>query len=53
MFDAMGDEVFKITRWANNITINGDGTHNVVLDFESGITPNLDNVTLTGGINTE
>ena len=42
--------MFTITKWANNITINGDGTHDVVLNFATGIVPNLDNVTLTGGI---
>jgi hypothetical protein len=47
-FGAMGDEVFKITKWANNITINGDGMHNAVFDFASGITPNLDNGSSTG-----
>ena len=48
--DSAGDYVFTITQWANNITINGTGSNNVVLNFASGVTPTLDNVTLTGGI---
>jgi 5-hydroxyisourate hydrolase-like protein (transthyretin family) len=50
VLDSAGDEVFTITKWANNITINGSGANNVVLNIAPGVTPNLDNVTLTGGI---
>ncbi|PPQ28114.1 DUF7467 domain-containing protein [Rhodopila globiformis] len=48
--DSSGNYVFTVTQWANNITIAGDGTHNVVLNVASGVTPVLDNVTLTGGL---
>jgi choice-of-anchor A domain-containing protein len=48
--DSAGDEVFTITQWANNITINGNGANAVVLNIGCGVTPSLDNVTLTGGI---
>jgi hypothetical protein len=48
--DSAGDYVFTITQWANNITINGTGSNNVVLNFASGVTPTLDNVTLSGGL---
>ena len=50
LLDSAGNYVFTITKWANNITINGDGTHSVVLNIASGVTPVLDNVTLTGGL---
>ena len=48
--DSAGDEVFTITQWANNITINGTGSNNVVLNIASGVNINLDNLTLTGGL---
>ena len=48
--DSAGDEVFTITRWANNLTINGTGSNNVVLNIASGVNINLDNLTLTGGL---
>ncbi|HEY1933799.1 MAG TPA: SdrD B-like domain-containing protein [Acetobacteraceae bacterium] len=48
--DSAGDEVFTITQWSNNITINGNGSNNVVLNVASGVNVNLDNVTLTGGL---
>jgi hypothetical protein len=48
ILDGAGDYVFTITKWANNITISGNGMHNVVLNIASGVTPNLDNVILTG-----
>ena len=50
VLDASGNYVFTITQWANNIVIKGDGTHNVVLNIASGVTPVLDNVTLSGGL---
>jgi len=48
--DSAGDYVFNITQWANNITINGTGANNVVLNIASNVIPILDNVTLTGGL---
>jgi choice-of-anchor A domain-containing protein len=50
VLDSMGDYVFTITQWANNLTISGTGSNNVVLNFAGGVTPNIDNVTLIGGI---
>jgi uncharacterized repeat protein (TIGR01451 family) len=50
VLDSSGDYVFTVTKWANNITINGDGSHDVVLNISSSLTPVLDNVTLTGGL---
>jgi uncharacterized repeat protein (TIGR01451 family) len=48
--DSAGNEVFTITQWANNITINGSGANSIVLNIAGNVTPVLDNVTLTGGI---
>ena len=51
VLDASGNEVFTITSWSTGITINGDGTHAVVLNFANGVTPKLNgSITLTGGI---
>jgi hypothetical protein len=50
VLDSAGNYVFTITQWANNITINGDGSHNVVLNVSSCVTPILENVKLTGGL---
>ena len=48
--DAYGNEVFTVTSWGDNITINGDGTHDVVLNVEPGANLRLGNLTLTGGL---
>ncbi len=50
VLDNQGNYVFNITRWANNITIKGDGSHNVVLNISSKVVPVLENVSLTGGL---
>jgi uncharacterized repeat protein (TIGR01451 family) len=50
ILDSAGDYVFNITQWANNITINGTGANNVVLNIATNVTPVIDNVTLTGGL---
>ena len=48
--DAAGNEVFKVTAWSTNFTINGNGNNAVVLNIASGVTPVLGDLKLTGGI---
>ncbi|MGH6871068.1 MAG: collagen-binding domain-containing protein [Rhizomicrobium sp.] len=49
-WDSHGNQVFTVTNWADNITIHGSDTQNVIINVPAGVKFTLDNLHLTGGI---